>query len=115
MHQKIALLAARHALHASGQEFKTFFEHGTLAVELYKPDGTDKQTPHDRDEVYLIASGHGTFVLEGDSTTIQTGDFLFVPAGAAHRFVEFSADFSTWVLFYGPSGGESGTPINHLS
>lgn len=23
-----------------------------------------------------------------------------------HRFIEFSDDFATWVLFYGPEGGE---------
>jgi len=31
---------------------------------------------------------------------------LFVPAGVAHRFDEFTADFCTWVMFYGPEGGE---------
>ena len=34
------------------------------------------------------------------------GDVLFVAAGAVHRFEEFSHDFATWVIFYGPEGGE---------
>jgi uncharacterized RmlC-like cupin family protein len=38
------------------------------------------------------------------------GDFLFVPAGIEHRFVNFTDDFSTWVIFYGPKGGESQLP-----
>jgi hypothetical protein len=29
------------------------------------------------------------------------------PAGAVHRFENFSNDFVTWVVFYGPQGGES--------
>jgi hypothetical protein len=29
-----------------------------------------------------------------------------VPAGVEHRFEEFSGDFGTWVIFYGPEGGE---------
>jgi uncharacterized protein YjlB len=29
------------------------------------------------------------------------GDVLFAAAGEPHRFVDFSADFSVWVLFYG--------------
>ena len=62
----------------------------------------DKQSPHDRDEVYIIASGEATFELEGKVTTVKMGDFLFVPAYAIHKFVEFSEDFSTWVLFFGP-------------
>lgn len=34
------------------------------------------------------------------------GDLLFVPAGVVHRFEEFTDDFATWVMFYGPEGGE---------
>jgi len=33
------------------------------------------------------------------------GDFLFVSAGVEHRFEEFSKDFKTWVIFFGPKGG----------
>ena len=36
----------------------------------------------------------------------NAGDLLFVPAGVVHRFEDFSDDFSTWVIFYGPEGGE---------
>jgi mannose-6-phosphate isomerase-like protein (cupin superfamily) len=36
----------------------------------------------------------------------RTGDLLFVPAGVIHRFEEFTDDFCTWVMFYGPEGGE---------
>jgi hypothetical protein len=28
------------------------------------------------------------------------------PLGAKHRFENFSHDFVTWVVFYGPQGGE---------
>jgi hypothetical protein len=31
---------------------------------------------------------------------------FFVPAGVAHRFERFSPDFATWVVFWGPHGGE---------
>jgi mannose-6-phosphate isomerase-like protein (cupin superfamily) len=37
------------------------------------------------------------------------GDVLFVPAGVEHRFEDFSDDFVTWVVFYGPEGGEAAT------
>ena len=30
-----------------------------------------------------------------------------VAAGAVHRFVDFSDDFQTWVVFWGPEGGET--------
>jgi hypothetical protein len=34
------------------------------------------------------------------------GDALFVAAAVEHRFEDFSDDFGTWVMFYGPAGGE---------
>ena len=95
-------------LKESGEIFHTVFEHGTLAVEIYKPDRVDLQTPHDRDEVYIIISGNGEFINGQERVKFGRGDFLFVPAYREHRFENFSEDFSTWVLFYGPEGGESG-------
>ena len=86
--------------------FVSVFNYGTLAVEVYKPEKVDLQLPHTRDEVYIIISGNGEFLNDGERTTFQPGDFLFVPAGNAHRFENFTDDFSTWVLFYGPEGGE---------
>jgi mannose-6-phosphate isomerase-like protein (cupin superfamily) len=44
--------------------------------------------------------------MEVNITTFQQGDILFVPAGSVHRFINFTADFATWVIFYGPEGGE---------
>jgi mannose-6-phosphate isomerase-like protein (cupin superfamily) len=89
-----------------GARFATVFRHGTLDVEFYAPRGHDGQTPHTRDEVYVVASGTGTFVRDGACVAFGPGDFLFVPAGMEHRFEDFTDDFATWVLFYGPEGGE---------
>ena len=90
-----------------GAEFATVFTHGTLAVEVYRPDRVDRQTPHARDEVYVVISGTGTFVHEGRREAVGPGTFLFVPAGEEHLFVDFSGDFATRVFFYGPDGGEA--------
>lgn len=87
-------------------EFMELFTHGSLYVEVYAPKVEDRQKPHKRDEVYVIISGEGEFVNQGKRTRFAAGDFLFVPAGAVHRFENFSPDFATWVLFYGPDGGE---------
>ena len=88
--------------------FKELFAHGTLAVEIYKPVGEDLQTPHSRDEIYVVIAGSGYF-QKGDSVEpFEAGEVLFVKAGVAHRFVDFTDDFATWVFFYGPEGGESG-------
>ncbi len=91
---------------ARGLPSAVVFEHGTLQVKMYRPAGTDMQKPHTRDEVYVIARGSGWFVNGPERHPFQTGDMLFVPAGVEHRFDEFTDDFCTWVLFYGPEGGE---------
>ncbi|NQZ45656.1 MAG: cupin domain-containing protein [Flavobacteriaceae bacterium] len=97
---------ALQALNQVDSPFLNLFEHGSLSVEVYRPEGADLQQPHDRDEIYVIISGSGHFQNGTETVTFKTGDFLFVPAGREHRFIEFSADFATWVFFYGPQGGE---------
>ena len=81
--------------------------HGTMSVEIFAPKETDFQTPHDQDELYIVVSGSGEFVANGEPHHFSPGDVLFVPAGMEHRFTTFSQDFVTWVVFYGPKGGET--------
>jgi mannose-6-phosphate isomerase-like protein (cupin superfamily) len=89
-----------------GERFAVLFEHGSLSVEVYAPSGVDPQTPHLRDEVYVVAQGSGQFVCDGTRQAFQPGDLLFVAAGVAHRFEDFTHDLALWVMFYGPAGGE---------
>lgn len=104
---RLTVSNALDSLKAVDDPFRELFAHGSLSVEIYKPEGVDLQTPHSRDEVYVIASGSGVFVNGDSRQKFETGEVLFVAAGVHHRFEEFSDDFSTWVFFYGPEGGES--------
>lgn len=103
---QIAVADALDQLRGQDSPFLELFTHGTLAIEIYKPDQIDLQQPHTRDEVYIVISGSGTFYNDGERMPFQAGDFLFVKAGLEHRFEDFTDDFATWVLFYGPEGGE---------
>ena len=93
-------------LEASGRKFVELFTHGSLAVELYRPGDVDGQQPHSRDELYVVAAGSGAFLHGEQRSPVRAGDFLFVPAGVPHRFVDFTPDLTVWVAFYGPTGGE---------
>ena len=90
-----------------GKRFVETFAHGSLVVELYAPRGLDPQTPHARDELYVVVAGRGTFECDGERFAFATGDALFARAGAVHRFVDFSDDLAVWVMFYGAEGGEA--------
>ncbi|GAA4229096.1 mannose-6-phosphate isomerase-like protein (cupin superfamily) [Sagittula marina] len=86
--------------------FETVFESPEVSIELYAPVGADMQKPHDRDELYIIASGEGTFSRGDELVPFAQGDLLFVPAHVPHRFETFSDDFRTWVIFYGDKRGK---------
>jgi mannose-6-phosphate isomerase-like protein (cupin superfamily) len=90
----------------AGERYVELFLHGTLSVELYAPRGHDPQTPHTRDEVYVVVTGRGEFVNDGARQRFGPGDLLFVPAHVEHRFENFTDDLAVWVVFYGPEGGE---------
>ncbi|HEX8845954.1 MAG TPA: cupin domain-containing protein [Pyrinomonadaceae bacterium] len=108
--QRVSLAQALSRLSESpGQRFTTVFEHGSLAAEIFAPRGVDTQQPHTRDEIYIVIEGSGEFLNADVRHKIEPGDFLFVPAGVAHRFENFTDDLLLWVIFYGPEGGELGT------
>ncbi len=80
--------------------------NGSMEARLYTPGETDTQTPHTRDEIYVVAKGSGDFFNGEKNIPIQEGSFIFVPAGLEHRFLNYTNDFAVWVIFYGPEGGE---------
>jgi mannose-6-phosphate isomerase-like protein (cupin superfamily) len=90
-----------------GATFATLLESGSLTVEIYRPRGTDLQQPHNRNELYVVIAGRGVFEHNGVRRPFEAGEVIFVPAWDEHRFEEFSDDFATWVIFYGPIGGDA--------
>ena len=103
---RLTIANALESLKSESEPFKELFSHGSLTVEIYQPKNVDLQEPHSQDEVYIVASGSGFFVNGESRDKFEQGEVLFVPAGVVHRFEDFTDDFSTWVIFYGPEGGE---------
>ena len=90
----------------AGKRFTYPIRHGSMRVGVYAPRGHDPQSPHEQDEIYIVIAGKGTFVKAAERRPFGPGDVIFVEAGSEHRFEAFSDDFATWVVFWGPKGGE---------
>ena len=80
--------------------------HGSMFTLVYRPPDPDDQEPHDQDELYIPMNGSGTLSVDGERHPFKTGDMLFVPAHAEHRFEDFTEGLMLWAIFYGPKGGE---------
>jgi mannose-6-phosphate isomerase-like protein (cupin superfamily) len=109
----LSLAAARALPLAKGRLSSLVFVDGDLEIRLYAPKGHDPQTPHDRDELYVVASGQGKFRVGDRIEAFSPGALLYVAARETHRFEDFSDDFATWVVFYGeeksaPPAGRTG-------
>lgn len=102
------------AQYPQGAPSVTVLAHGSMQLRLFTPSinpgGIDLQQPHTQDELYLVHAGSATMVIGEQRWPARSGDAFFVPAGATHRFDDVSKDFATWVVFYGPQGGETHGP-----
>ena len=99
---KFALSDATRKLADADDDFVTLLTGKNGRLLLFSPEGEDRQTPHTQDEIYIVVSGSGNFRRGEETVSFVAGDALFVPAQMPHRFENFSDDFQTWVIFFGP-------------
>ncbi len=96
----------------AGEHSVSLLQRGTLEVRLAlsPPLPRTLETKHAQDEVYVVIRGRGVLLHDGIRDPFVSGDLLFVAAGTAHRFEDFTEDLVVWVIFYGPQGGEVPSP-----
>lgn len=99
--KKVALREAMQAVATDGTGYARLLREPSGDLGFYHPRVNDPQGPHLRDEVYIVASGHGTFLCSGERAPCEPGDAFFVARGTEHHFEDFSDDFATWVIFMG--------------
>jgi len=61
----------------------------TAGLLHLQPGQHDPQTPHDRDELYLVLRGEGVLRIGEDWHPVAPGDFWLVPGGTEHRFEDY--------------------------
>ena len=97
----IALATARAMPWKPGRSAEAFID-GDLEVRFTAGPTKGPQTPHSRDELYIVAAGTAWYRVEDRVTAVGPGDLLFAAAHAAHGFEKISEDFAIWIIFYGP-------------
>lgn len=91
----------------SGRAYLPFLDVPDLSCGLYElaAGSEDPQSPHDRDEVYVVMAGRGQVELDGESQPVASGDVIYVAKDVAHRFHHIEEDLSLMVVFApGPKG-----------
>ncbi len=83
-----------------GVWFTEVFAKDSFELEFFAPRGTDYQTPHDKDEFYIIVSGAADLLIADEKVPCKIGDALFVEAKREHHFENISEDFAAWVIFF---------------
>jgi quercetin dioxygenase-like cupin family protein len=75
-----------------------------LSVGTYSipAGGTDDQSPHTEDEIYVVTAGRATLESAGDKAEVRPGSVIYVPAGEVHRFTEIAEDLAV-VVFFAPA------------
>ena len=65
----------------------------------YARAGVNEPHVHQRMyEVYLVATGHGTAVVDGKHVDLKPGDMLTIEPGEVHAFIANSDDYSHFVI-----------------
>lgn len=54
----------------------------------------------------MITSGSGVLLKGSERQDFVASDVIFVEGGVSRRFEQVSHEFSAWVVFWGPPGGE---------
>lgn len=91
------------ALHGNSS-FREFLRAPALSLGLFAvgPGHADSQEPHKHDEVYVVAAGRATLIIDGVGTAVSAGSIAYVPAGVPHRFVDVIGNLRAFVMFAPP-------------
>ena len=72
-----------------------------LSVGTYSipAGGTDNQTPHTEDEIYVVTSGRAVIETPGGAAPVSPGSVIFIPALEEHLFTTITEDLTLLVIF----------------
>jgi cupin 2 domain-containing protein len=84
-----------------GERFETLLSHKNLVVERIV--SSSATTPHEcvqpHDEWVILVTGEAVVRVAGESRTLTSGDYLFLPAGVPHT-VERTSHGTLWLAVH---------------
>jgi mannose-6-phosphate isomerase-like protein (cupin superfamily) len=84
-------------------------EHAQLVAMTVQPGEEIGEETHDGDQILFFAEGEGEAILDGQSTPVRSGEYVFVPAGTLHNFVNTSSEPLRLLTTYAPPEHPHGT------
>lgn len=74
---------------ATGKQAQIVFMNVTPTTN---PNNEIGMETHKFDQVIFVTEGNGSAILNGKSSTIKTGDMIFIPLGTAHNVINANKD-----------------------
>lgn len=93
----------------SEQAYLPFLDEPSMSMGIYSLEegARDGQSPHRRDEVYVVLTGEAIIEVDGEDRPVQEGSIVFVGAEVRHRFHTITGDLKVLVFFSsGPTMSE---------
>jgi mannose-6-phosphate isomerase-like protein (cupin superfamily) len=89
---------------ADGHGYVDFLASDRLSVGLavWPAGSTDRQRPHEEDEVYYVIAGRGVIRVAGAETAVRPGSLIFVAAHVEHHFHDIEEDLRVLVFWAPP-------------
>jgi len=89
---------------AEGHGYLDFLASDKLSVGLavWPAGSTDRQRPHNEDEVYYVISGRAVIRVAAEDRPVQAGSLVFVEAHVEHRFHDIEEDLRVLVFWAPP-------------
>ena len=84
-------------------------EHAQLVVMTLARGEEIGEETHQGDQILFFVDGEGEAILGGEPSPVQSGDYVFVPAGTLHNFVNTGGAPLRLLTTYAPPEHPHGT------
>lgn len=84
-----------------GERFETLLSHRNLVIERIVSSAGMTPTRYDQahDEWVALLQGEATLDVSGETVTLRSGDYVFLPAGTPHT-VQSTSEGAVWLAIH---------------